>query len=224
MPDPLPQSILCPVLIGRDPQVAALTLLLEQERTGHGQIALISGEAGIGKSRLVVEIKKLATTQGMSVVQGNCFEPDRMLPYAPLLDLLRTLPRETSLPAELAALLSGQPTTLAEEPEPAKRRLFATLTTFLSEHTPQFATHNSQLMILEDLHWCDDTSLEFLFRFVRNLATAPICLLLTLRSDEIHPALAHFLAELERRHLSSEIALPRFTELETQAVIRTIFA
>jgi predicted ATP-dependent serine protease len=63
MPDPLPQSILCPILIGRDAQVAALARLLDQARAGHGQIALISGEAGIGKSRLVAETRKLPQRQ-----------------------------------------------------------------------------------------------------------------------------------------------------------------
>jgi predicted ATPase len=56
MPEPLPQSILCPILIGRDAQIEALTRLLALVRSGQGQIALISGEAGIGKSRLVAAV------------------------------------------------------------------------------------------------------------------------------------------------------------------------
>ncbi|RIK38147.1 MAG: hypothetical protein DCC55_21995 [Chloroflexi bacterium] len=89
MPEPLSQSLLCPTLIGREAQLFALAELLGQARQGHGQIAMISGEAGIGKSRLVAEVKQVAAGQGCSILQGNCFEPDRALPYAPLLDLLR---------------------------------------------------------------------------------------------------------------------------------------
>jgi predicted ATPase len=90
MPDPLTQSILCPILIGRDAQVAALTRLLAQARAGQGQIALISGEAGIGKSRLVAEIDAQARRQGCTLLQERCFETDRTFPYAPFVDLLRT--------------------------------------------------------------------------------------------------------------------------------------
>lgn len=169
MPDPLPPSILCPVLIGRDAQVAALTRLLDLARNGQGQIALISGEAGIGKSRLVAEATKLAAAQGFTLLQGNCFEPDRMLPYAPLIDLLRTLPHEITLPPDLRALLSGQHSGqrahAAEVPEQAKRRLFQTLTDFFVAPHSQFTIHRSPLIIIEDLHWSDDSSLEFLLYF-----------------------------------------------------------
>ena len=65
MPDPLSQSILCPILIGRDAQVAALTLLLEQARSRQGQIVLINGEAGIGKSRLVADLLASARDSGV---------------------------------------------------------------------------------------------------------------------------------------------------------------
>ena len=72
MPDPIPQSILGPVLIGRDTQVAALARLLDQARSGQGQIALINGEAGIGKSRLVAEAKLMAERSAFVTLQGNC--------------------------------------------------------------------------------------------------------------------------------------------------------
>ena len=70
MPDPIPQSILCPVLIGRDAQVAALARLLELAQVGQGQIALISGEAGIGKSRLVAEVKLMAERSAFVILQA----------------------------------------------------------------------------------------------------------------------------------------------------------
>jgi len=65
-----------------------------------GQTALIAGEAGVGKSRLVAEISARARGRGRAVMQGRCFEPDRALPYMPLLDLLRTyLGPDPRLPA-----------------------------------------------------------------------------------------------------------------------------
>lgn len=228
MSDPLLQSILCPVLIGRDAQVAALARLLDLARSGQGQIALISGEAGIGKSRLVAEARKLAAAQGFMLLQGNCFEPDRVLPYAPLIDLLRTLPPTMTLPPDLLALLagqsSGQRTHAAEDPEQAKRHLFQTLTDFFVAPHSQFTIHHSPLIIIEDLHWSDDSSLDFLLHLARALTSRPIALLLTYRSDEIQPTLVHFLAELERRRLATELPLARFGQPETSAAISAIFA
>src|SRR5438045_577561 len=79
---PFDKPVVCPVLIG-------LARVLEQVRGGSGQGGLVAGEAGIGKSRLVAEATARADRQGSLVLQGTCFEPDRALPYAPLLDLLR---------------------------------------------------------------------------------------------------------------------------------------
>src|SRR6266702_3988165 len=82
--------ILCPVLIGRGAELTALRLLVDRARSGKGQLVLLSGEAGIGKSRLVAEAKTYATAQGFLLLQGQCFPTDRSCPYAPLLDLLRS--------------------------------------------------------------------------------------------------------------------------------------
>ena len=82
-------SMICPVLIGRTAQLDALDRRLESAHDGRGQVVLIAGEAGIGKSRLVAEAQARAVEQAFAIVQGRCFEPDRALPYAPLLDLLR---------------------------------------------------------------------------------------------------------------------------------------
>ncbi len=77
-----------PVLIGRQVEVARLHTLIREARQGHGQLVLLSGEAGIGKSRLAAEIKTQAQAHGFLVLQGNCFPTDRSAPYAPLLDML----------------------------------------------------------------------------------------------------------------------------------------
>jgi predicted ATPase len=83
--------VVCPVLIGRTPDLALLQLSLEQAKSSKGQVALLCGEAGIGKSRLVTELKTEAFAQGFKLLQGNCFPTDRSCPYAPLLDLLHSI-------------------------------------------------------------------------------------------------------------------------------------
>src|SRR5262245_17860414 len=79
-----------PALIGRTAQLALLTDFVTQACGGQSCVALIAGEAGIGKSRLVAEITTIAAWRGAQIVQGRCFEQDRALPYAPLVDLLRS--------------------------------------------------------------------------------------------------------------------------------------
>src|SRR5712691_7065478 len=110
MAAPFTRSIVCPVLIGRSSLLDTLVLLIEQAHSGHGQTVLIAGEAGIGKSRLLAEaITSLCSSQLRSaspaalILEGRCFEPDRSLPYAPLLDLLRTFLASHS-PNDLATL------------------------------------------------------------------------------------------------------------------------
>src|SRR5437764_14232133 len=83
-------SFICPILIGRTAELAAFHLLIDQVKSGRGQVALLCGEAGVGKSRLVVETKTYAASQGFLLLQGNCFQADRAFPYAPFLDLLRS--------------------------------------------------------------------------------------------------------------------------------------
>jgi len=96
MPRPLDRPVVCPALIGRDVQLNALLHLFAATTTGHGRTAVLAGEAGIGKSRLVATFVERLTAgspragQGtVRVLSGRCFEPDRTLPFAPLVDLLR---------------------------------------------------------------------------------------------------------------------------------------
>jgi predicted ATPase len=80
------------------------------------------------------------------------------------------------------------------------------------------------LLVLEDLHWSDDTSLEFLHYLARRCAAHRLLLLLTYRSDEVRPGLHHFLAQLDRERLVKEILLARLTRDEVEAMLRAIFA
>ncbi|MBE7473757.1 MAG: AAA family ATPase [Anaerolineales bacterium] len=225
------KPILCPKLIGRASDLEVIRHGLEQVRSGQGQTVLLSGEAGIGKSRLVVEVKKIAADLGFTLWQGSCFEPDRTLPYAPILDLLRTLlaaqPESlhpyaadlVSLLPELTRLWPGLPPAPSGEPEQEKRRLFQILTRLCTD------LGSPLLLVIEDLHWGDDASLEFLRHLARRITARPILLLLTYRSDEspTHPALQHCLAVLERERLVSELLLPRLKPVEVETMIRTIF-
>ena len=218
-------------MVGRASYLDFLRQHLDDARGGKGQTLLVAGEAGIGKSLLIAEAKAWAQQNDLVILQGNCFEPDRASPYAPILDLLRTSIASDSAEAlkpyssELVKLLPELSTLLPDtkaasplEPEQEKRQCFQVLNHLLigTDGLPR-------LIIFEDLQWCDDTSLEFLLSFARRLPSLSILLLLTYRSDEVHPELGHFLAELDRARLAFEINLNRLPAPDVEEMIRAIF-
>src|SRR5215831_4998472 len=83
------RSLVCPKIIGRLHERAGLREIVEQAKGGHGQVVVMAGEAGVGKSRLVAETRAIAQAEGFLILQGSCFPTDRNCPYGPLLDLLR---------------------------------------------------------------------------------------------------------------------------------------
>lgn len=194
---------------------------------------MICGEAGVGKSRLVAEIAQDASKQGFAILQGNCFETDRHLPYAPLLDLLHTYlakrsrnqiaaefdsvaPQLAPLVPELADLVSTGAGKSSADPDDEKHQLFRALEQFLTHISPT-------LIIIEDLHWCDDSSLDFLQYLVRGLARRPVFLLLTYRSEETNPHLDHLLATFDRARQSVEFALTPLLPAQVNEMLRAIF-
>jgi predicted ATPase len=83
------KSVICPVFIGRENDLELLDRLIRLSGNKSGQIALILGEAGIGKSRLVREAKFRAPKDTV-ILEGHCFQTESVLPYAPFLDLFRS--------------------------------------------------------------------------------------------------------------------------------------
>ncbi len=231
-------AVRCPVLIGRTECLNALERQLRQAQSGVGGTVVLTGEAGVGKSRVVAEACRQAATSGFAILQGNCYEADRSLPFAPLVDLLRrTLSRrspESLLPdlgwtaaelvklsPELADLLPGVTAAPSGEPPYEKRRQFEALARALRD----VADGESVLVVVEDLHWADEASLEFLAYLARRIAVpaTPFLLLLTCRDEDAPPGLAHLLAELDRTRLATEIRLPPLRPAEVDLMLRAIF-
>jgi predicted ATPase len=86
--EPFAPPLVCPQLIGREPILAAIEKRVNEARNGQGQLFLIAGEAGIGKSRLVAEISARARSEGFLMLAGYCAEQELSSPYAPLRELL----------------------------------------------------------------------------------------------------------------------------------------
>jgi DNA-binding NarL/FixJ family response regulator len=239
---PLNRPVVCPVFVGRDAHLAALDACLTSLAAGRGQTLLVSGEAGIGKSRLVAEARTRASGLGIVHLEGHCFESHRNVPYAPLIELLRaamlqacregraaiqldSLARLGS--AELSRLLPELASTLPDaadsmqraQAEPDRQQLFRGLTDAIHSLTDG----RSALVVVEDAHWGDDASLDFIAYLAHQLQASPTLLLITYRDDEVSPALSKLLAGLDRRRLAAELRLTRLDRADVGAMVQAIF-
>ena len=234
----LDQPVVCPVLIGRSAEMDVLQERLEAAKRGLGGVVLLSGEAGIGKSRLLAELQRSASAHGFQLFSGQCFPADRSCPYAPLFDLIREflaplsaiqiatvlgssaralfplLPEQVQHLPEVASLPPLSPL----DPEQEQRRLFTTL----AEVFMKQANSRPVLLVVEDIHWSDESTLEFLLFLARKTVALRLLVLLTYRSDEEDQPLRSFLAQLDRERLSQVIALVRLTKADTETMLRAI--
>jgi DNA-binding CsgD family transcriptional regulator len=231
----LDYSTLTTPLIGRSAQLTVLHAALAGAQNRSGGCVILAGEAGVGKSRLVGEVRTEALRQGFLLLQGRCFEADSIFPFAPIVDLLRSFsaglapgalagapPQGAGALATLLPELSlhqpAAPSATMPGLEQEKRHLFHAFAHFVQ------AAATPVLLVVEDLHWCDDVSLECLLYLARRIAGQPVLLLFTYRSEEERPALGRFLAALERERLAHEVTLTRLAPHETAAMIGAIFA
>ena len=165
--------------VGRQHELAVLGDLATRVRAGKGHAVSIVGEPGIGKSRLLHECTQhVAALAGMAVLEGQCVSYGSNIPYLPLADLIRDLPSESG--TWLLRMIGGIDTSSALEglsPEAVKARTFDALRTLFFKA----AKRTPLLIAVEDIHWIDRTSEEFLATLVERLAGAPIMIVTTCR-------------------------------------------
>jgi DNA-binding NarL/FixJ family response regulator len=229
-----PYLAVCPVLVGHTAELAALRQRVDRTSDGGRHCVLIAGEAGVGKSRLATEAKRYAAESGFVLLEGSCFPQDSACPYAPLLDLLRAELARGALEAavverfahELAPLLpdlvaipAKPPPGPAIDPAHQQRRLFNALAACLAAMAPA----RPALVLIEDLHWCDEGSLDFLLYLLRHARAHSLLVIGTYRSDEVGPRLGRWLAQLERERLAHELSLEPLSRDEVAAMLRAIF-
>jgi predicted ATPase len=215
--------------IGRDAELARLIAAVQRTADGRGGTVLVGGEAGIGKSRLIDELAAHARSHGAHVLGGACLEiGDRGVPYAPFVEALRGLTRSVE-PARLPALLGPGRRDLARllpeldsrraEPSDAlefdrfgQARLFELVLGVLD----RLGRSAPVVVIVEDLHWADESTRDLLGFLVRSLRSARVLFIGSVRSDELHrrhPVLP-FIAELERSDHVERVELRAFTRDE----------
>ena len=189
-------------LVGRDTELARLRALLDDAAAGRAVTALVGGDAGVGKSRLVTEVMAVAGHRGFTVLCGQCAEIGDSVPYLPFADAFRTAPPDIQLAVKarpvLARLLpdGGEPAQGTDPSDMARQQMFGAVLATLAE----LAAASPLLLVLEDLHWADATTrhlVTFLARMLRRERVAIVC---TYRTDDLHRRhpLGEVVAELGR--------------------------
>lgn len=222
-----------PSMIGRDSDLEALRDELAAVADGHPRVAVVGGEAGIGKSRLVAEFTAEASASSL-VLTGRCVDLGQEgAPYAPVTQMLRRLIDAAGMDALLdaagpgvAALSVLLPELADSEAAPARSgadRLYE-LVTVLFEN---IAAARPVVLVVEDIHWADAATLELLRFLIRMMESGQLLLLLTYRTDEVvrgHP-LRGYLGELDRTRRATRWELgrlgrPQVAEQATQILGR----
>ncbi len=219
----VPRRVSSPIFIGRVAERAALSAALERATAGEPGIVLISGEAGVGKTRLLTEVSDLAAAMGVTAVGGICVDVAAgTLAYGPFVDIVRDLHRggrTALLPVPTRSELSRLIPEIGPARDPApgggqggQGRLFAAVRDLLavaSASTPILVT-------IEDLHWADASTLDLVTYLARSMQTEPWLLVATARIDTLnrrHPLLG-IVAELTRLPWLERIDVARFDEGE----------
>jgi DNA-binding CsgD family transcriptional regulator/tetratricopeptide (TPR) repeat protein len=226
----VPRRVSSPVFVGRRAEQAALSEALDRAAAGDPGIVLISGEAGVGKSRLLAEITTLAATKGVASVRGICVDVAAgSLAYAPFVDIVREL-HQTGFTGSLpAATLAEIGRLVPEAMKGAKGfeaagggqgRIFAAVRDLLT-----IASVSRPILIaIEDLHWADTSTLDLVTYLARSMQSERCLIVATARIDALprrHPLLAT-VAALSRLPAFERIELPRFDESELDELLTGI--
>ena len=200
--------------VGRDREAALLRSALDSALGGQGGLALISGEAGIGKTTLAELVCDEARRNGALVLTGRCYDLTETAPFAPWIELFGAYPRDGDLPEiphSVAHVESDENTT-------SQAALFARIHRFLSG----VANERPLVLLLDDQHWADDASLDLLRFIARQSATLRLLILVTYRHDELAaaPHLGQILPLLEREARPLRLSLKPLASDDLWAIVR----
>ena len=222
--------------VGCQREMGELTAAMDDALFGRGRLVMLSGEPGIGKTRTAQELASYACQQGAQVLWGRCYEEEGAPPYWPWVQSIRSYLQQADSEqltsemgpgaADIAEIVSTirekqpdlePPPTL--EPEQARFRLFDSITSFWKNT----ARSQPTVLILDDLHWADRSSLLLLEFLVQEIETSPLLLLGTYRDLQVsrrHP-LSQTLGSLIRDPRYLRVQLLGLAQQEVEQFIQT---
>lgn len=232
-----PIKVVCQSLIGRQHQWHQLQHYFTECRAGRGRLLLVAGEAGIGKSRLLRQFCKRQRVSDYHILYGECTEGTVIHSYAPIRDALQK-GFEAKDPAtvnmykqldenyrrELIALVPQfdrfERSPLAPSVSTDRYFLLESVSLLLQNLSRQLPT----IMVLEDLHWSDEASLNLLHYLSRNIRNERILLIATFRDEEaMHSNLPAIMQNMTRENLYELIQLKPLNGAETGQMVQEIF-
>src|SRR4051794_25031679 len=233
---PLPQRLreVPPIgYVGRVEERAALATLLDQARDANTRVAFLSGEPGIGKTRLATHLAVEAHGDGATVLYGRCDE-DLSLPYGPWAEALRHYVGQAPdavlaahaerhggelarLVPDVRARIAGYPAPTETDPETERYLLFAAVSGLLEEA----AREAPLVLVLDDLHWSDKPSLSLLRHLVTHAGDLRLLVIGTYRDSDLtraHP-LTELLADLHREEGVTRVPLSGLAHGDVVAIM-----
>jgi DNA-binding SARP family transcriptional activator/tetratricopeptide (TPR) repeat protein len=237
-----PERILNAELVGRGPEIEVMQHAFNQAHAGQRKAIFLSGEPGIGKTRLAREFSQNAQErQGARVLRGYCYELSGSFPYQPITDAINDYVRTCS-PDQLRTMLGNSAVDLAKiapevrfklsnlpQPEPVgpefeRLNLYNAVAHFFQA----LAAEQPLIIILDDLQWADPATMQLLHFLLlqyggsgaSNCQPMPLYLLLY-RADEVyesHP-LRGLMVTLARAGISADVRLQRLTESQVQQLL-----
>ena len=225
-------------LIGRKMEMQKGKSLWNRALAGQGQMLLISGEPGIGKTRLVRELITQAKVLGGRVLEGTCYI-EKGIPYAPFIQMLRRFfelddNQGINLPdfviADIISLSPAfrlfypdiNPESPLDDPIAEQARLFDNIVIFLAA----LGDRKPILLVVEDIHWADSGTLALLRHLARHTRHRRVMILATNRDMQPHEAHSfhEMHLDLNREHLLNQIRLPRLNLEETRELLELLFS
>jgi len=213
--------------VGRDAERAELQRFLSQLAGGQGGLVLIGGEPGVGKTRLAEELLTEVRRARMLSLVGRCYEMEGAPPYIPFVETLEhavrvvphaalreamgeAAPEVARLMPELRRVFPDIPAPIELPPEQQRRYLFNGFLEFVERSSRVQPT----VLLLDDLHWADESTLLLLQHIAQRLRTIPLLIVGTYRDVDLDVALpfAKVLEVLLRKRLAHRLTLRRLSE------------
>ena len=222
-----------PSLVGRSAEWQTLQDVWAAARQGYAQLAVIIGEAGIGKTRLADELLAQASQQGALTAQAHTYATAGRLAYAPLIAWLRTPALKQRLgqlrDPDLTELARLMPEVLNERvglaPPAPMTESWQRLRLFEALMRAVLVDQQPLLLMLDDLQWCDQETLDWLHFLLRRDSSAPLLVLVTVRSEDAGVgALRPWWLGLERDEQATVIELSALDMRETLALAQQLSA